>query len=175
MCSSDLGNGLTDFEDPACCPQGQTFAMSVTRGRLRPHGPTSKLVLRSLLASHGLEGVNPLKEDVFLQIRQVGGAEILCAKAPATAFRRTHKAFKFRDRKHQIASARGVQKMKVKVRRRKGGVRFRAFGRKVEMQTPARGTLQVTVGFHDPAGGPNMCSSQLQEFRTGRKGRLLAP
>src|SRR5262249_61192439 len=127
-CIDDDGNGLTDFEDPACCPQGQTFAMSVTRGRLRPHGPTSKLVLRSLLASHGLEGVNPLKEDVFLQIRQGGGAGILCAKAPATAFRRTHKAFKFRDRKHQVASARGVQKVKEKVRRGKGCGRSRAFG-----------------------------------------------
>jgi hypothetical protein len=44
------------------------------------------------------------------------------------------------------------------------------------MQTPARGSLQVTVGFHDPAGDAgNRCSSTVQAFRSGRRGALLAP
>ncbi len=174
-CIDDDGNGLTDFEDPACCPQGQTFTMSITRGRMRVRGSKTKLVLRSLLAEHGMENVNPLAQDVFLQIRRPGDGEILCAEAPAKKFMRMHKAFKFWDRKHLVASARGVQDIKVRVRKKKGGVRFRAFGRQVEMQTPAHGSLQVTVGFHDLNGGPNMCSSQLQDFRAGRTKALLAP
>jgi hypothetical protein len=175
-CIDDDGNGLTDFEDPACCPQAQTFTMSVTRGRIRPRGANSKLVVHSLLAASGLENVNPLKEDVFIQIRQPGGSEILCAKAPAAKFMRMHGAFKFWDRKHQVASARGIQDVKVKVKKKNRNVRFRTFGKKVQFQTPPHGSLQITVGFHDPTSDAgNACSSQVQPFRVGRKLGLKAP
>jgi hypothetical protein len=63
-----------------------------------------------------------------------------------------------------------------KRKKNRHATRFQAFGKRVEMQTPASGSLQVTVGFHDPTtDAGNMCSSQVQAFRTGRKGRLLAP
>src|SRR5439155_1472575 len=42
-CIDDDGNGLTDFEDPACCMQSQAFTMTVTRGLLRPRGATTRL------------------------------------------------------------------------------------------------------------------------------------
>src|SRR5207249_4974771 len=41
-CIDNDGNGLTDFEDPACCSgQVQRFTMDLKRGRIRPRGVTS--------------------------------------------------------------------------------------------------------------------------------------
>jgi hypothetical protein len=177
-CIDDDGDGLTDFEDPDCCPQQGSFVMSVTQGRLRPRGSRTKFLLHSVLAKSGMEKVNPLEQDVFVQIRQPNGPELLCAKAPATKFMRKHRAFTFWDKKHKVASVKGIQDMKVRVvTKKKPGTRFRTHGKRVEFQTPARGSLQVTVAFHDPAGddSQNMCSTQVQAFRTGRHGRLVAP
>jgi hypothetical protein len=173
-CIDDDDNGLTDFEDPACCSQLQAFSMNVSRGRLRPRGGLSRLRLKSLLARTGLQ-VNPLRQDVFLQIRPAGGTDLLCAKVPASKFMRMHGALKFWDRKHMVTSAKGINDLTVKLRR-DGSVRFRTLGKRVQMQTPTHGPLEVTVGFHDPAGdAANRCSSTVQEFRTGRRGALLAP
>jgi len=174
-CIDDDGNGLTDFEDPACCLTSQTFTMTVRHGVLRPRGARTALKLKSLLAQAGLADVNPLKQDVFVQIRPANGTDVLCAKAPAAKFMRMHGAFKFWDRKHRVASAKGISDIKVKVRR-DGSVRFSAVGKRVEF-TPPGGTLQVTVGFRDPAAAEagNRCSVRTQAFRAGRQGRLLAP
>src|SRR5437773_2581388 len=175
-CIDDDGNGLTDFEDPACCMQSQAFTMTVTRGLLRPRGATTRLKLKSLLAKVGLADVNPLKQDVFVQIRPAGGTAVLCAKAPTDKFMKMHGAFKFWDRHHRVASAKGISDIRVKVRR-DGSVRFSAVGKRVKFSTPQAGTLQVTVGFRDPATAEagNRCSTQTQAFRTGRQGQLLAP
>ena len=175
-CIDDDGNGLTDFEDPACCMQSQAFTMTVTRGLLRPRGVTTRLKLKSLLAKAGLADVNPLKQDVFVQIRPAGGTDVLCAKAPADKFMKMHGAFKFWDRQHRVASAEGISDIRVQVRR-DGSVRFSAVGKRVKFRTPQGGTLQVTVGFRDPvtAEAGNRCSTQTQAFRTGRQGQLLAP
>ena len=174
-CIDDDGNGLTDFEDPACCMQSQAFTMTVTRGLLRPRGATTRLKLKSLLAKVGLADVNPLKQDVFVQIRPAGGTDVLCAKAPTDKFMKMHGAFKFWDRQHRVARAKGISDIRVQVRP-DGSVRFSAVGKRVEFTTPQGGTLQVTVGFRDPATeAGNRCSTQTQAFRTGRQGQLLAP
>jgi hypothetical protein len=171
-CIDDDGNGLTDFEDPACCPQGRTYAMDLRRLRIRPRGTTSKLVLHSTLARSGLGDVDPLAEDVYLQIRPAGGFETLCAKMPAAKFMRMHGAFKFWDHAHSTASAKGIDDVKVKVRS-DGDVRFRAWGRHVLMQTPAAGALTVTTGFKSPTGSDatNRCSTARR--RSAASERLL--
>src|SRR2546422_9853953 len=89
-CIDDDSNGLTDFEDPACCAGVQSFALTVRRGQLRPRGATSRLRLKTTLAETGLATVNPLQQDVFLQIRPAGGTEVLCAKIPHDKFMRMH-------------------------------------------------------------------------------------
>src|SRR5207248_1198608 len=81
-CIDDDGNGLTDFEDPACCEQSSTFPMVVKKGRLRPRGSATKLRLNAILARSGL-AVNPLADDVFVQIRPDGGTDVFCARVPA--------------------------------------------------------------------------------------------
>lgn len=174
-CIDDDGNGHTDFEDPACCSESQTFTMVVSRGRLRPRGAVSRLRLKAMLARAGLAQVDPLRQDVFLQIRPVGGADLLCAKVPADKFMRMHGAFKFWDRKHLVASAKGLYDMTVPVRR-DGSVRLRTLGRRTQMRTPTQGVLQVTVGFHDTASDAgNRCSTAFEPFRAGRRGALRAP
>jgi hypothetical protein len=174
-CIDDDANGQTDFEDVACCPQQQSFAMTVRRGRLRPRGGTTRLRLSSILAQSGLDKVNPRKQDVFLQIRPLGGTDLLCAKVPAAKFMRMHGAFKFWDRKHRVASAKGLDDMNIRVKKTRS-VRLRTVGRRVQFRMPGHGSLQVTVGFHDPVSdAQNSCSTQVQAFRTGRAGRLIAP
>src|SRR5207244_2456319 len=86
-CIDNDGNGLTDFEDPACCAgHVQRFTMELKRGRIRGRGVTSRLRLRSILARAGMSDVDPKKQDVFLQIRPEGGADVLCARVPAAKF-----------------------------------------------------------------------------------------
>jgi hypothetical protein len=139
--------------------------MDLRRLRIRPRGTTSKLVLHSTLARSGLGDVDPLAEDVYLQIRPAGGFETLCAKMPAAKFMRMHGAFKFWDHAHSTASAKGIDDVKVKVRS-DGDVRFRAWGRHVLMQTPAAGALTVTTGFKSPTGSDatNRCSTGTATF-----------
>src|SRR6185295_20188659 len=176
-CIDDDGNGLTDFEDPACCPTGRGFSLTLRRGRIRSAGGNlSKLRLKTILAQHGLEGINPLKEDVFLQIRPEGGADVFCARIPAGKWTKGKRTFKFKDRKHTVASAQGLDVVKIKVKAKKG-VRLRTRARQAKLKTPSQGRLQVTVGFHDGTAGDaqNRCTSTVAQFRTGRKGRLKAP
>jgi hypothetical protein len=174
-CVDDDDNKLTDFEDPACCAQTQRFALALTRGRIQPKGQTSRLRVRAGLATSGLV-VDPLKQDVFLQIRPEGGTDVLCAKVPATKFMRMHGAFKFWDQKHTVESAQGLDDMAVKVVGN-GTVRFRTLGKRVRFTAPPAGNLQVTVAFHNAAAGDvaNRCSTATQPFRTGRKSGLLSP
>ncbi len=174
-CIDDDGNGLTDFEDPACCSESQSFTMVVKHGRLRPAGNLSRLRLKTLLARSGLSQVNPMHDDVFLQIRPAGGEELLCAHMPAKKFMHMHGAFKFWDKKHLVTSAKGINDLTVKVRR-DGSVHLRTLGRHVQMPMPEHGLLQVTVGFLDPSGdGGNRCSTTVESFRTGHKGALITP
>ena len=149
--------------------------MVVAHGRLRPRGSVSRLRLRTLLAETGLQGVNPLREDVFLQIREGDGPEMLCAKMPAEKFARLHRVFRFADRKHRVTGAEGIDRLTIRVRR-DGSVRMRTVGRRVQTPTPEHGPLQITVGFYDPASdGPGRCSTTMQAFRAGARGRLVTP
>ena len=176
-CIDDDGNGLTDFEDPACCAQVQKFEMSLSKGRIHPRGTTSKLLLKSLLARAGLSAVNPLQEDVFLQIRPSGGtSDLLCAQMPASHFMRRHGAFRFWDRKNLVSSAKGIQDMTIKVSRN-GSVKFRTHGKHVQLSNVKQGSLVLTVSFHSNTAGnaPNQCSQTVESFRTGSTGALKAP
>jgi hypothetical protein len=160
-CIDDDGNGHTDFEDPACCPEGRTFTMAVRKLRVRPRrGATARLRLRTTLAEAGLGDVDPLSEDVFLQIRLPGAVDLLCAEVPANEFMRMHGAFKFWDRGHRVASAKGIDDMSVLVRR-DGSTRLRTVGRRVQMDVPGAGRLQITVGFRNPSRGDaqNRCTA----------------
>jgi hypothetical protein len=175
-CADNDGDGLVDFEDADCCPRAESYAMTASKGRLKPRGATTKLKLRSVLAQSGLAGIKPLSEDVFLQIRGGDGTELLCAQVPAGKFKAKRRVFKFADRKHRVATARGLDRVKLKIRK-DGSVRYRAFGKRVQMNAPTAGNLRVTVAFRNATQGDtaNRCSTAVQAFRTGSNGKLIVP
>jgi hypothetical protein len=174
-CADNDGDGLVDFEDADCCPRAETYAMTISKGRLKPRGATSKLRLRSVLAQSGLAAIKPLTEDVYLQIRGGDGTELLCARVPAGKFKSKRRGFKFSDRKHLVASAGGLDGIRLKVRK-DGSVRYRAFGKRVQMKAAAAGDLRVTVAFRNAGGdGANRCSTAVRPFRTGTNGKLVVP
>jgi len=174
-CIDDDHNGLTDFEDPACCSQTQAFAMELKRGRLVPRGSATKLRLRAFLARNGMD-INPKAQDVELQISGKAG-QILCAQIPASAFKQKKSTFKFKDPKHTVPGAAAIDRVVIRVKKNHT-VTFRVKGRKVAVATPAAGSMRLTVGFRNPstAEAANRCSSlRSAEFRTGPKGSIRFP
>jgi len=170
-CLDDDGNGLTDFEDPAC--SGQAGTLTLEEGRLRPAGDATRLDLHGVLA--GLR-VNPLADDVVLQIRPENGTDVLCARIPAGSFVKHRRLFEFADPKHAVASAQGLDRVKIQVQA-KGSVRLRAGGKRAQMICPDAGALQMTVGFQNAMAGDggNRSATTVQTFRAGPNGTLRIP
>ena len=170
-CIDDDGNGLTDFEDPAC--SGQAGTLTPEEGLLRPAGNATRLDLHAALA--GLR-VNPLADDVILQIRPENGTDVLCARIPAGSFVKHRRLFKFADPKHAVASAQGLDHVKIQVPAN-GSVRLLAGGKRARMTCPDAGPLQVTVGFHDATAGDggDRSATIVQTFSAGPNGSLGIP
>jgi len=141
--------------------------MTVQKLRIHPRGGSSRLKLRAILAQSGLADVNPLKEDVFLQIRATGGAtDLLCAMIPASHFMIMHGKFLFWDHQHTVASAKGIDDLSIKVRH-DGSVRLKTHGRRVRMSGPKPGTLEITLGLRNVVIGDSSdrCSRGMRTFR----------
>ncbi|HZP40751.1 MAG TPA: hypothetical protein VFD84_04470 [Candidatus Binatia bacterium] len=178
-CLDDDGNGLTDFEDPACCAQLQQFAMDRVRSTLKPKRGVSNFLLHSRLASAGLGShVNPMMmgQDVFVQVRPTSSRDdILCAWIPAKKFMGKHKKFTFWDRNRRVKSAKGLSDMTLIVGK-KGRLRLRTHGPRVQMESPGATTVRVTVGFHSHQGDDqNLCSSTMVPLKANAKGALRTP
>ena len=140
--------------------------MTVRQLHIHPRSGGSRLKLRATLAQSGLADIDPLKEDVFLQIRAAGGAvDLLCAKVPASHFMRMHGKFLFWDHQHTVASAKGIDDFAIKVRH-DGSVRLKTHGRRVRMTAPSSGELEITVGIRNPAIGDasDRCSRGMRTF-----------
>src|SRR5262249_35095279 len=148
---------------------------TLRHARLKPrhHGGTV-LGLRGELGP-GL-AVSPPSEDVFLQVRAEEGPELLCAELPAGKFRKRHGAFRFRDRKHLVTSARAIDGMRLKPTAN-GALRTRTVGRGMDLRMPNPGPMRVTVGFSDPRVGAasNRCAVMRGALHTVKKGGLRYP
>jgi hypothetical protein len=174
-CIDDDQNGAIDFEDGACCAGTQRFEMVLRNGRIKPRGGTSALRLKSSVATAIPSGIDPKRQDVFVQIRGDNGAELLCAQVPATRFMIKHKAFLFWDKQNLVASAKGLTDMALKVRRN-GRMTFGTHGRRVQLSGATQGNYQITIGFRDSAqvSSANRCAVVQKRFRAGAAGSLLA-
>jgi hypothetical protein len=140
--------------------------MTVQKLHIHPRSGASRLKLRSILAKSGLTDVNPLKEDVFLQIRAAGGgADLLCAMIPASHFMLMHGKFLYWDHQHTVASAKGIDDLSIKVLH-DGSVRLKTHGRRVRMTAPKPGVLEITLGLRNAAIGDasDRCSRGMRTF-----------
>lgn len=168
-CVDDDGNGLADFEDPACCGTVAAGGLVAKRLRIKPGRGSYRFLLAGRLA--GGAGT-PVAEDVVLQLRQAAG-EVLCARLPAAVFARRRKGLLFSDRKGRVTGARGLAKVLL-VGGRKGGVTLRAQGTRVALGGPAAGALRVTLAFSAAGGAAGRCAAAQVTLAAGKRGALRA-
>jgi hypothetical protein len=176
-CIDDNGDGLTDFEDPACCITAHKYPTARSKVRIVPGTGTSRFRLRSLLARAGLASVDPTKQGVVLQIRaRDARTDLFCAQVPPERFVAKRRRFRFRDPELTVDSARGLSAMVLRIGN-DGSVRFTARGKQVKLASPKAGPFQLTVGFRSPTADnvANRCSTIIQGFRSTRRGGLRAP
>ena len=176
-CIDDDGNGRTDFEDAQCCPQAHMLAYALRKTQLVPRKGGTSLMLDSTLSGVQAKDLNPLRADVFVEIRDRTG-EVLCAHIPAAKFvaKRKGKYFAFLDRRGQVAGTSGISGVVVKPVH--GNVLVHVEGKTVRTSGPHDTALQVTVAFRDPstAEAGNRCGATAATFRKkGTKGGLKFP
>lgn len=125
-----------------------------------------RLKLRSILAEAGFADVDPLREDVTIQIRN-GDSEVLCATVGHDRWMRRHgRTYKFWEMTGRLAH--GLTDGQIRVRRT-GDVRFRTQGRRMNVAPFLASTLRVTVRVG------NRCSTGKIELRTSRSRSLVFP
>jgi hypothetical protein len=171
-CFDDDGNGLTDFEDPACCPF--TFESTVTSSRLVPANVASAVNLCSVLNAAPDQLPFDLAE-VYIQLRLPGAHELLCARIPAGDFVAVPGGFAFRDLRRSLETARGIDQ--IVARTGTGTTLTGTFGKRAQFVLPPPGAIEVTLGFFPRTTGPagGACSTTRVEFVDGRDDSLVFP
>jgi hypothetical protein len=175
-CIDDDGNGLTDYEDAVCCTGAPATSLALKQGRFKPGSTTSLVTLRAVLGGTGFPSVNPLLQDVYVQVRPDGAADVLCAQLPASEFGRKGRRFVFADPKHKVASAHGINRLTITIRP-DGTFLVRLTGKQMALGVPDAGTLWLTLGFHDPVETeqPSRCETTSQPFTKNARGVLHYP
>jgi len=170
-CIDDDGNGQTDFEDAVCCQGSPTVGLAIKQGRLVPGTATTRVTLRALLGAGGVPPVNPLLQDVYLQIRPESGTDVLCAHIPGSEFGRKGRRFTFFDPAHSITSAHAIDRLTLTIRN-DGKFVVRLTGKQVDLGLPDDDKLWLTLGFHDTVETEqgNRCESASQTFKRTAKG-----
>ncbi len=171
-CFDDDANGLTDFEDPACCPL--TFHSTITCGRLVPNESTTAVNLASILG--GVPDQLPFDvAEVYVQLRVPGGDELLCSRIPAGDFVPGPRGFDFRDPRRSVETARGINQINARTRR--GTTRAGIFGARAQFLAPPPGPVEITFGFFSRTGGPanGACSTTTIDLAAGSDDWLVYP
>jgi hypothetical protein len=171
-CFDDDANGLTDFEDPTCCPS--TFQTTITCGRLVTSESSTAVTLGSILG--GVPDQLPFDvAEVYVQLRVPDGDELLCARIPAGDFVPVRRGFDFRDPKGSLETAHGIDQINARTRR--DSTRAATFGKRTQFVAPPPGPIDVTVGFFSRTAGPagGACSTTRVDFVAGRNDWLVFP
>ena len=163
-CVDDDGDGLVDTLDPDCCEQ--PVVMQATQGKLvvgKGAGASAKLTLKSVLAQSGLADINPLADDVTIQLHNASG-EALCTTLRHDRWKKKgKKGFAFRD---ASGSQAGLTAADIKVLKT-GTVRFSAAGRGLDLSRYKQPDLTVAVGVGA------RCSRGTVGLRQARKGLVF--
>jgi hypothetical protein len=167
-CADDDGDGLTDFEDPDCCEIPTT--LTVRQGLLRSNnnGPTSRFALRGCIEIEDRSKVDPLNQDVYVQIRDTQTNELFCSLVPAAKFMRLHKsAVAFWDRSGKVTSARGIEDLAVL--NRKSCLGFYTLGRNLQLASEQGVRYKITSAFKYPEDkGATVCATTRDALVTGK-------
>jgi hypothetical protein len=180
-CIDDDGNGLTDFEDLACCAGDERHAQVLKKGRLRANKKKggTRVKLKAILWS-GTETADPTTEDVYVQARESNGDSLFCARLPASAFRQKKngkKTYRFRDKRGVIDGAGGLQKVSIRTDKH-GMTRFKARGKHTAFTLPEAGPLEITVAFlpsDNATAATPRCSAAVRAFRSTKHAGLRFP
>jgi len=173
-CVDDDGDDRTDFEDPACCPQAATAALTVRSAGIIPKKTGTALTLRAALDRGGLAAGTASTQDVYLQMRGAG-SEVLCARMPASTLTRRKTILRFRDKRRAVASAAGIDALLL--RARKNRIALAVAGRLVSLASPGAGAVRITFALRDPATAEvgNVCASAQTSLKADRTGALRGP
>jgi hypothetical protein len=172
-CIDNDGDGLTDLEDPACCAAAATVKLRASR--LAPGRGGAKLTLRGALALTLGAGAHAT-DDLFVQLRADGRPDFLCARIPAANLVRRGARETFKDPRHALKTARGIDSVRLKPRKGRT-VSIAVAGTKMPVELPPAGTVTVTVGLRDPGGddGRNRCATAARPFKRSKRGALRYP
>ncbi|HEV7732724.1 MAG TPA: hypothetical protein VGR62_11205 [Candidatus Binatia bacterium] len=159
-CVDDDGNGRVDYDDPACC--AGTGTLQVRKAQLRPGTSGGKLSLSTSLAGAGFPTVDPTAADLFVHLAGGDGATILCARVPASAFKRKKKLFVFADKSGAVAA--GISGVKVKLLKTQQ-LQVVATGKRARFGAVMAGPMRLTLAFDDADSAPGQCATATPSFR----------
>jgi hypothetical protein len=171
-CVDDDENGLVDFEDPDCCTMG---GMTVTRLTIASGKRGTSLKLAAGLAQAGLATGTESSQDVFLQLRAPNG-DLFCARVPAANVVRSKKSARFRDARHEVAPAAGIDKLVLRAKKGGAGM-LGASGRRMSLAVPPAGAVQIMLALRDPATAEqgNRCAGAQVTLKAKKSGNLHFP
>src|SRR5262249_58393905 len=109
-------------------------------------------------------------------LRPAGGGDLICAHVAAARLVKKGKKLTFRDRKHKVAEADGLDALTL-AKGKKGPLRLKAVGKRLAFTTPSAGQLELTIALRAPSstGTTNQCAGRLQAFRGVKKQAIVAP
>ena len=161
-CVDDDGDGSVDFEDDECCTAAP---MTLRKSTLRSRGQgATTLKLAAKLDASPIAGT----QDLTVQLRDPTG--VFCAHIPAAKLSRRKKGLVFRDGNGTLAGAGGLER--VTLTEKRNGAKLAVSGARAKLDTPAPGTLALTLGLRDPATAEaaNRCATGTATFRAAKKG-----
>jgi hypothetical protein len=150
--------------------------MNVQKACLAVAEGSTTLKLTASLAQAGLSTGPGADQDVYLQLRRPGQADVLCAHIPAASLTRKKSTVRFRDKKHLVTSAGGLDTLVLKGKKTGGGT-LTVGGSGLAIALPPAGDVQITLGLRNPttAETGNRCTTTQIALKAGRKGGLKFP
>src|SRR5262249_33438631 len=144
-CVDNDGNGLVDYEDPACCQQFSTLEMlrmRLVRPGVTLHGRKLRLKLRAVYAQQPPAGFAPTKQDTTIQVSD-GRGPLVCATVTKDHWMKQGHHVGFCDKNGVFAH--GLRDGRFITPKRNGKVIFRTISEQLPNRAIEGNNLFVTV------------------------------
>jgi hypothetical protein len=141
--------------------------MTLRKSTLRSRGQgATTLKLAAKLDASPIAGT----QDLTVQLRDPTG--VFCAHIPAANLSRRKKGLVFRDGNGTLAGAGGLER--VTLTEKRNGAKLAVSGARAKLDTPAPGTLALTLGLRDPATARRQTGAPLAPRRSAPRRRASA-